>query len=333
MKMKKILGLILATALVFGTAACSSSSDSSDSGSGEAASGDVNGDGEIYIGYIAKNTTDPQPSTINSSAEEQLDKLKADGVIDDWTGILDGLSDPNKQVDLAQDCIAQGCDYVIITPAEAVASDPAVTNMVDAGIKVIVVNARTDSTEDVALTFCGSDDVYAGELMAEYLNEKLPDGGQYLHCQGVIGNSAQIQRAEGLENKINDNFECVSEVPCEWSGEKAVNATTDALSQYGDDLKAIVCDNDDMAAAAQLTCNESGREDIVCIGVDGNAAAMGMIKEGTLDATILQDSIGQITAAVDAIVTDINGETVEKEYLVPFVTITADNVDEYATEE
>ncbi|MBC5689006.1 substrate-binding domain-containing protein [Mediterraneibacter sp. NSJ-55] len=331
MKLKKVLGIALATTVLLGVTACSSS-EPAKTGNSDAAGGDVNGDGEIIIGYIAKNTTDPQPSTINSSASEQLDKLKADGVIDDWTGIMDGLSDANKQVDLAQDCIAQGCDYVIITPAEAVASDPAITNLVDAGVKVVVVNAKTDSTDDVAMTFCGSDDVYAGELMAEYLNEKLPDGGKYLHCQGVIGNSAQIQRAEGITNKLNDNFECIAEVPCEWSGEKAVNATHDALAQYGKDLTAVICDNDDMSAAAQLTCNESGREDIICIGVDGNAGAMGMIQEGTLDATVLQDSIGQITAAIDAIVADINGETVEKEYLVPFVIVTAENVDEYATE-
>lgn len=204
--------------------------------------------------------------------------------------------------------------------------------MVDAGVKVVVINARTDSTSDVAMTFCGSDDVYAGELMADYINKKLPNGGKYLHCQGVIGNSAQIQRGEGILNKINDNFENVAEVPCEWSGEKAVNATSDALAQYGDELVAIICDNDDMSSAAQQTCNEAGRNDIVCIGVDGNAGAMGMIKDGTLGATVLQDSIGQITAGIDAIVKDIKGETVEKEYLVPFVLVDSKNIAEYATE-
>lgn len=334
MKLRKLICITLVFAMLFGLTACSSSNDSTDESADkkESVNGDVNGDGEIVIGYIAKNTTDPQPSTINSSAQEQLDKLKADGVIDYCTGIMDGLSDAAKQVDLAQDCIAQGCDYVIITPAESVASDPAVTNMVDAGVKVVVINARTDSTSDVAMTFCGSDDVYAGELMADYINKKLPNGGKYLHCQGVIGNSAQIQRGEGILNKINDNFENVAEVPCEWSGEKAVNATSDALAQYGDELVAIICDNDDMSSATQQTCNEAGRNDIVCIGVDGNAGAMGMIKDGTLGATVLQDSIGQITAGIDAIVKDIKGETVEKEYLVPFVLVDSKNIAEYATE-
>ena len=77
-------------------------------------------------------------------------------------------------------------DRVIILPAEATASDPAVTKMADAGIHVIVVNSKTDSTDKVAVSYCGSDDVYAGELLAKWVIEQVPDGGKYAHCQGTV---------------------------------------------------------------------------------------------------------------------------------------------------
>ena len=54
-----------------------------------------------------------------------------------------------------------------------------------------------------------------------------------------------------------------------------------------------------------------------------------MIKEGTLGATVLQDGVGQITAGINAVKADIAGEAVEKEYSIPFVLVTAENVDEY----
>ena len=320
MKLRKFAAFSMAALMVAGMAIPTAA---------EEANGDVNGDGQIIVGYIAKNTTDPFHGPINSSATEQLDQLKADGVIDDWTGILDGLTDAGKQVDLAADCIAQGVDYCIILPCEAVASDPAVVNMTEAGIKVVVVNSKTDSTDDLAITYCGSDDVFAGELMADYINTNVPDGGKYIHCQGVIGNSAQIQRGEGILNKIADNFECLADIPCDWAADKAVNAATDYMAQYGEELVAIICDNDDMSSAAQQACNEAGRSDIFCIGVDGNAGPLAMVKEGTLGATVLQDGVGQITAGINAIVADINGETVEKEYSVPFVLVNSENVDEY----
>ena len=321
MKLRKLVALSMTGLMVAGMALPVAAE--------EAKGGDVNGDGKIVVGYISKNLTDPFHAPINSTAEEVLQGMVDDGTIDEFTGILDGATDAAKQCDLAQDCINMGCDYVILLPAEAVASDPALTALVDAGAKVVVVNSKTDSTDDLALTYCGSDDVYAGELMADYVMEKVPDGGVYLHCQGVIGNSAQIQRGEGILNKLDDKWELAADVPCDWAADKATNAAQDYMAQFGDDLKAIICDNDDMSSAAQLACNESGREDIVCIGVDGNQGPLSMIKEGTLGATVLQDGVGQITAGIDAIKADIAGETVEKEYTIPFVLVTSENVDEY----
>lgn len=326
MKLKKLAAISMTGLMVMGMALPAAAE--------EAKTGDVNGDGKIVVGYISKNLVDPFHVPINDAAEELLQGMVDDGTIDEFTGILDGNTDGAKQCDLAQDCINMACDYVIILPAEAVASDPAVTSPVDAGTKVVVVNSKTDSTDDLALTYCGSDDVYAGQLMAEYVMEQVPDGGVYVHLQGVIGNSAQIQRGEGIVNTLDsEKWELAADVPCDWAADKAVNAAQDYMAQYGDELKAIICDNDDMSSAAQQTCNEAGREDIVCIGVDGNQGPLSMIKEGTLGATVLQDGVGQVTAGIDAIKADIAGETVEKEYVVPFVLVTSENVDEYLTAE
>ena len=295
------------------------------------AGGDLNGDGKIVVGYISKNTVDVFHATLNGAAQERLDALVADGTIDEWTGILDGNTDGAKQCDLAQDCINYPCDYVIILPAESTASDPAVTAMADAGIGVVVVNSATDSTDTAALAFAGSDDVYAGELMGNYVMEKAPEGGVFVHCQGIIGNSAQIQRGEGIANTIekDSKWTKAADVPCDWDASKAVNTVDDYLAQYGDDLKAVICDNDDMSSAAQAECNAKGRSDIVCIGVDGNQGPLQMIKDGELGATVLQDAPGQVNAGIDAIVAAIKGETVEKNYTVPFVLVTSENVDEY----
>lgn len=297
----------------------------------EEKAGDKNGDGKLVVGYISKNLTDPFHAPINSLAQETFDGMVEDGTIDEWTGIMDGNTDGAKQCDLAQDCINQGCDYVFILPAEAVASDPAVTALAEAGIGVIVVNSKTDSTDAVAMTYCGSDDVFAGELMGQYIADKCPDGGVYVHLQGVIGNSAQIQRGEGILNILgeNDAFTCAADVPCDWAADKAVNAAQDYMAQYGDELVAIIADNDDMSSAAQRTCNEADRADIVCIGVDGNQGPLEMVKEGTLGATVLQNGVGQLQAGIDAMLADIAGETVEKLYDVPFVLVTSENVDEF----
>lgn len=54
-----------------------------------------------------------------------------------------------------------------------------------------------------------------------------------------------------------------------------------------------------------------------------------MIANGTMLATVLQDGVGQVNAAVKALTTAINGEKYEKEYMVPFVLITSENLSDY----
>lgn len=352
--MKKVVSLVMAVMLVFGTAACGSERNASETSQTTEKSAteekvevtsddenvatkessnavDVNGDGKIVVGYITKNLTDPFFAPIIAYAQEKFPEMVDSGVIDEWTGILDGETDPNKQIDRADECLTKKCDIVVIFPAEYEASDPAVTKLTDQGIKVIVVNAKTASTDAVATAYCGSDDIYAGELMGQWMIASCPDGGKYIHCQGIIGNSAALQRGEGISNILNKNekFECVGEIACEWSGDKAANAATDAINQYGDELVAIVCDNDDMSSAAQRACNNAGRSDIACVGVDGNQNPLKMIKNGEMGATVLQDGVGQIKAAVTVIEGLVNGQNVEKYPSIPFVLITKDNVDLY----
>lgn len=344
--MKKILMVVVVTCMMFGIIACTSN-DQVSTTTDEATTfveedvvetsmetlmvADINGDGKIIVGYISKNIVDPFHAPINESAEKTLNQMKADGIIDDWTGVLDGETDPNKQIDRADECLTKACDIVIILPAESEASDPAVTKLADAGVNVIVVNSKTTSSDERAIAFCGSDDVQAGEMLGEWVVANRPEGGKYIHCTGILGNSAQIDRGLGIENFMSQypEFELVGEPDTQWSGDKAANATTDAIAQYGDDLVAVICDNDDMSSAAQRAANDAGRSDIVCVGVDGNQNPLKMVKDGELGATILQDGVGQVQAGIDVINALIKGESYDNAPVIPFVLVTIDNVDKY----
>lgn len=333
MKNRKAIAIALTAAMAASmTVSASASLAAADKVSDIVAAGaDVNGDGKVVVGYISKNLTDPFHAPINAYAQETLDKMVADGVIDDWTGVLDGETDPNKQIDRADDCITKGVDFLIILPAEAEASDPAVTKAAEAGVNVIVVNSKSMSTDDLAIAYCGSDDVEAGQMLANWVIENKPEGGKYIHCTGILGNSAQIDRGNGIAQIMADHpeFEMVGEPDTQWSGDKAANATSDAIIKYGDELVAVICDNDDMSSAAQRAANDAGRSDIVCVGVDGNQNPLQMVKDGELGATVLQDGVGQVAAGINIIESIVKGEEYDPEPVIPFVLVTSDNVDEY----
>lgn len=336
---KKFIGILLVLVLALSLVACGEKGDKPAEDSAPASSdaapaakaGDVNGDGKIVVGYISKNLTDPFHAPINAYAETTIEQMKKDGIIDDWTGVLDGETDPNKQIDRADECITKGADYVIILPAESEASDPAVTKLVDQGVKVIVVNSKTVSTDEKAIAYCGSNDVEAGRMLADWVIKNVPNGGKYIHCTGILGNSAQIERGQGIMEVMEKHpeFEMVGEPDTQWSGDKAANATTDAIAQYGEELVAVIADNDDMSSAAQRAANDAGRSDIVCVGVDGNQNPLQMVKNGELGATVLQDGVGQLAAGIDVIKAAIEGREFDKAPVIPFVLVTKDNVDQY----
>ena len=334
--MKKVLVLVLALAMVMSVVACASSAPAAPAATEAAAATEAVATEapaaapEIHVAYIAKNTVDAFHATLNGAAKVALDALVANGTIADWQ-LYDGQTDPIIQTNLIEDAINNGANFVILLPAEAEGSAPVVKRCADAGIPIVVVNSMTNNTTDLATAFVGSNDVQAGEMMAQFVLEKITDGGKYAHMMGIVGNSAQIQRGEGIANIMGkqSNWSSVGDFAADWSADKAVSFATDVLTQYGNDIKAIICDNDDMSSAVQAYCNSIGRTDIVCIGVDGNAGPLQMVKDGTLLATVLQDGAAQVTTAINLIPDIVAGKTVEKSIMVPFTLVTAENVDQY----
>jgi len=339
-KMKKVFVLVTALLLVVALAACSGTATPSAPASQEPAKPETPASqepaqqepaaSEINVAYIAKNTVDAFHATLNGAAEKALDALVANGTIAKWQ-LYDGLTDPNTQVNLIEDAINNGANFVILLPAESEGSAPVVKRCADAGIPIVVVNSMTNNTDELATAFVGSDDVEAGEIMANFVIEQVPEGGKYGHMMGIVGNSAQIQRGEGIANIMskNDKWESVGDFPADWSADKAVQFATDVLTQYGEEIKAFICDNDDMSSAVQAYCNSIDRKDIVCIGVDGNAGPLQMVKDGALRATVLQDGAAQVEAAIALIPDIIAGKAVEKKIMIPFTLVTAENVDQY----
>lgn len=333
--MKKVLVLVFALMMVMSFAACATTSapavtEEAATAPETVAATEPAAAPEIHVAYIAKNTVDAFHATLNGAAKVALDAMVANGTIADWQ-LYDGQTDPIIQTNLIEDAINNGANFVIMLPAEAEGSAPVVSRCAEAGIPIIVVNSMTNNTTDLATAFVGSNDVQAGEMMAQFVLDKVPDGGKYAHMMGIVGNSAQIQRGEGIANIMGaqSNWSSVGDFAADWSADKAVSFATDVLTQYGDEIKAIICDNDDMSSAVQAYCNSVGRSDIVCIGVDGNAGPLQMVKDGALLATVLQDGAAQVTTAVALIPDVIAGNTVEKSIMVPFTLVTLDNVDQY----
>ena len=281
-------------------------------------------DSSVKIGVLMKTMSDAYSNKLGTAIQDYVEKNYPNAEL----YLMDGQADITKQISQAEDIIAKQVDVIILNPQDADGSAQVLTLAADANIPVVEVNTETTSTDYVS--YIGSNDSEAGEMMGDYVMEQLgEDGGQFAILEGEMGQSAQLLRYQGLEDTIlkNDKVECVGTLSASWQRDKAMSTTEDLLGKY-QDLKAVICENDDMAMGA-LQAAEAGDKNLVIIGVDGISDALQAVKDGRLSASVLQDANGQASAVIDVAVKVGVGEEVESRYNVPFQLITADNVDDY----
>lgn len=241
----------------------------------------------------------------------------------------DGNNDASTQLSQVETMIADGVDAIILNPQDADACSSCVDAAVEAGIPIIGVNTMVNNNNLTA--YVGSQDVSAGEEIMNYMIDYMDkDEFNIVVLEGPMGQSAQLQRIEGIENVLADypNIKILAQNTANWSRSEAMTLMETWLTTYGDDIDAVVAENDEMALGAREAIEAVGK-DIPCIGIDGITDAVSAIESGKMIASDFQNAEGQITGALETAVKCVNGEEYEKEVWIPFEMITPDNYADY----
>ncbi len=287
----------------------------------------------IVIGILQKSRSDQYQILLNAAQDVALAEMKSTGKIADFLQV-DADTDVQKQLNQADDMIAMGVSVIVMSPVDANGCASIVDRCKEAGIPIVIVNSKTSNIDD-ATAFVGSNDVDAGEIMGNFIAEKLGGAGKakgnVLQLEGDIGNSAQIDRDQGLKNTIykESGVKVLESLSGKWLREEAMRITEDWLQKYPE-IDAIAAENDNMGMGALNAVINAGRkDDIIIISVDAIEDAKLSVKAGELDGTVLQDANGQGAGSIDVAYKIVAGEKYEKITNIPFVLITKDNVDKY----
>src|SRR5699024_189410 len=157
---------------------------------------------------------------------------------------------------------------------------------------------------DKLTSYVGSQDVSAGEEIMQYMIDYMEsEEFNIVVLEGPMGQSAQLQRWEGINNVLADyeGIEILAYDTANWSRSEAMTLMETWLTTYGDEIDAVVAENDEMALGARQAIEAEGY-DIPCIGIDGITDAVTAIQNGGMIASDFQDAEGQISGAIDAAV-------------------------------
>ena len=259
--------------------------------------------------------------------------------------IQDGKGDQAEQTNQIQNVIASGVDVMILNLVQA-SSAPQVTDMCkDAGIPVVYINREPDTAEEerwasdsISATYVGADarqsGTYQGEEIVETANKGDINGDgkvSYIMVQGDPENVDAQYRTEFSVKALTDAGLEVEELLLQrgdWDQAKGQQIVQDALTQFGDKIEVVFCNNDAMALGALQAIDAAGRkvnEDIYLVGVDALTEAVQDITEGKMTGTVFNDYMGQAKTAADMAVKFLNGETVDPVNMVDYVKVTPDN--------
>ena len=284
-------------------------------------------DDAVTIGFAQCNLNDTFQTYVTDAAKAKAEELGY------TMEVQDAQEDVVKQQDQVYTMIEQGFDVIMVVPVDTSAMGPITDAVTAAGIPLVYVNRNPFGTDNPpeGVYYVGSQEIVAGQLQGQYLVELMGETGGVGILMGILSNEGAVKRTEGNKEVLSQyaGIEILAEETGEWQSDKAMAITENWLTAYGDKLNAILANNDGMAIGAVQALATAGREDVIVLGVDAIPDAVAMVADGTLDATVLQDAVGQGAGGVDVAAKVMNGETPDPISWIDFVLVTPENVADF----
>jgi len=245
--------------------------------------------------------------------------------------------DASNQLRQVETAVSEGAKAIVLNPVDKVQTAAAVDYAHSKGVPVITLSQSTNSNNETA--FVGSDDVESGRLQMEALLKAASAKGiaapRLAYINAVLGHSAQVLREQAYKEFLAQHPEVtlVVQNTADWSGEKALQLVENWIQTYrqGDDpgIDMIAAHADCILVGAITAVENAGLQGkILLSGIDADMPVLEKIKAGAADDTIWQDALLQGETALKVAIDAALGKSV-KTTLIPFQTVTRDNVDEY----
>ncbi|WP_411347317.1 sugar ABC transporter substrate-binding protein [Paenibacillus sp. WLX2291] len=327
MRLRRFSLSALCCFFVFWLAACSSTSSGTDSAtapaSSTAASTSSSG-GKAEVGVAIFDMSDKFVSYITQGMKVSATKQNVQ------VSYVDAQNDTATQVKQIQQFISDGVKSIVLIPTDESSADQSIALANKANVPIIVVN-RYYKSVDNATSYVGSDSTTAGTMQMEAVAKLLNGKGNIAIMNGEMGTEAQINRTKGNKDIIAKypNMKVVLEDTANYDRAQGMALMAKWLSS-GTTINAVVANNDEMIIGAMLAAQLDNKDkDMIFAGVDATMDALEFVKAGRLQVTVFQNAPEQGSQAIQAAVAAADGQTVQKQIMVPYELVTKDNVEAY----
>lgn len=286
-------------------------------------------DGAVEICYVTAAEAHPYVTPANEAFDAAASEVGA------AVTRLSQEFDVQTGTEQLTTCVGRNPDGIVLWPLDPQAYIPGLIAAQDASIPVVLINSPMDDEALPYVTSFTGPDVYEeGVLSADALNEALGGEGNVVIIAGQAGNGTTIGRTDGFTERLTElgsDIKVLQIVNADFDQQKALEASRDLITRFGDDIDGVYANDDTMARGFIDAWAESGRsldEIPPIVGINGQKDAFESIKAGEFFATIVQSPVEDGKLALNTIVAAARGEAVEARIGIPLTVVTIDNVND-----
>jgi ribose transport system substrate-binding protein len=306
--------------------------DSADSGtgSGSAASRPA---GRPVIAVIPKGTTHEFWKSVHAGAEKAGQELDLEII---WKGPLKE-DDRASQIETVESFITRGVSGIVLAPLDETALVAPVASATRAGIPVVVIDSGLKGGDYAS--FVATDNYRGGQMAGERLAETLGGKGRVVLLRYAVGSASTDQREAGFLDAIKKHAGITVVSQNQYGGatrESAIRASENLLNMLlgsgtssGLTVDGIFCPNESTTFGMLKVLTDIGAAGTVkFVGFDAAPDLVAALKEGKIDALVVQNPFNMGYLGVKTMVQKLRGEAVPRRIDTGATLVTQQNLND-----
>jgi ribose transport system substrate-binding protein len=294
---------LLAAALLAAVTACGGSGDETTTA------------GRTTIAVIPKGTTHEFWQSIHAGANKAAQELDVDVI---WRGPL-REDDRDAQVSEVEGFVSRGVSGIALAPLDDSALVGPVSEAMSRHIPVVIFDSGLKGDDYVS--FVATDNVKGGRMAGERIASVLNGKGKVLVLRYAEGHDSTGKREQGFLDAIAEHpgLEIVSSnqyggADVEGAYKKAESLLTTLKKPDGSlDVDGIFCPNESVSFAMMRVLQDNGwAGKVTFVGFDASPNLVKGLRDGAIDALIVQDPVQMGYLAVKMLTQHLRGEQVPR---------------------
>jgi ribose transport system substrate-binding protein len=286
--------------------------------------------GGITIAVIPKGTSHVFWQSIHAGAQKAATDL---GVNIIWRGPL-REDDRDAQVSEVEGLVSRGISGICIAPLDETALVPPIQEAERQNIPVVIFDSGLKSNDYVS--FVATDNLKGGQLGGQRLAESIGKKGKVIMLRYAEGHDSTGKREEGFLDAMKQ-FPGIEVVSANQYGgadvESAYKKAEALLSTFKNPdgslgIDGIFTPNESVSFAMLRVLQDNGwAGKVKFVGFDASPNLVKGLREGGVDAIVVQDPVHMGYTAVETMVKHLKGQPVEKWIDTGVYVATRDNMD------